>query len=100
MTARKAARKPAARTVAIALDGELEGWECQARVDFPASWFVELESRGLEAVLGVLDRIIVSHNFPDADGNVAARMADVDPFTALLAIVDKLGETLKHLPPR
>lgn len=100
MTTRKVASRPAPRTIPIALDGDLAGWECQARIDFPTSWFVELNTHDLSKVLGVLDKIIVTHNFPDATGAPAATMADVDPFTALLAVVDKLGEALRSLPPR
>ncbi len=98
--ARRAARKPSVRTVELHGTGELAEWVARARVDFPAQWLVELQSHDFGKVLAVLDRVLVEHNFPDADGNVAATMADVDPFTGLLEIVDRLGDVLKTLPPR
>lgn len=107
---RAAARRPAPRTVTIILprttrSGRLigeayAGWEAECRVDFPAAWITGLDSGDLPTVLDVLGRIIVSHNLPNADDELAATLADVDPFDGLRAISDALGDAIGSLPPR
>jgi hypothetical protein len=47
-TRRKPARRPAPRTMEIAItEGDFTGWECVVRVDFPAAWLVDIQSGDL-----------------------------------------------------
>jgi hypothetical protein len=101
VTKRKAARRPAPRTVTVTLpDGDFEGWSATARADFPAKLLSGLESGKIDAVLEVLERIIIEHNMPGEDGEIAAHLADVDPYAGLLAVSNKLGEAIANLPNR
>lgn len=98
---RRPAKRPAPRTVDVTIDaGDFEGWSATCRVDFSAHVLVDLQSGDVARMLAALDAIIVDHNLPNGDGELAASMADVDPWAGLLAIVDELGEALRRLPPR
>lgn len=98
---RKPAAKPAPRTIDVELTaGDFAGWSCTARADFPSSVVADLESKQLDRILRALDRIIIDHNFPDADGNLAATMADVDPYRGLFAIAGEVFDRLGKLPNR
>lgn len=98
--ARKPARNPAPRTIALTIaEGDFAGWECTALVSFPAAWILDLQSGDFARILAVLDRIITEHNFPNADGELAERMADVD-YEGLRAVAETFTEALGRLPPR
>jgi hypothetical protein len=99
--ARKAAPRPKARTVTARISGgDFDGWEATARADFPTRLVVDLNSGDLGKILDVLDRIITDHNMPDSDGNIAEHLADVDPYSGLLAIANAVGAELGRLPNR
>jgi hypothetical protein len=95
---RKPARRPEPRTVDIKLDGELGGWEFTAKVDFPAKWLTDLGT-DLGAVVAVLDRIVIDHNFPGEDGELAESMGDVDA-TSLGQVTAALQRAMGTLPNR
>jgi hypothetical protein len=98
---RRAAKRPEPRTVHVVIeDGDFAGWEATARADFPAKWLADFESGRIEDVLAFFERIIVDHNMPDEDGNIAERFADVDPYSGLLAISAALGDAVRTLPNR
>lgn len=103
MTARrKAGTRPAARTVEATgkAGGEFADWWCRARVDFRAAWLVELGSGDVARIIRVLGLIILEHNFPDADGEVAATLEDVDPYDGLMHVAGELTDAIGTLPPR
>lgn len=97
---RRAAKKPAPRTVTVSLTGEFEGWEMTAKADFPAKVLALLQSDMIDDITTALDKIVVDHNFPDSDGEVAKTMADVDPFEGMRNAAMQLFEELGKLPNR
>lgn len=98
---RKAARRPTTRTVTATIaKGDFEGWEATAKADFPAGWLVDLQSGELGRIIGVLDRIVVDHNLPNVDDEVAASMSDVDPYDGLLEISGAIFDAIGKLPNR
>lgn len=97
---KRAAKKPAPRTVEVKLSGEFEGWEMTARADFPAKVLARLQSDRIDDITSALDSIVIEHNFPDADGEVAGSMADVDPFEGMRNAANQLFEEIGKLPNR
>lgn len=97
---RVAAPKPKPRTIDVELAGEYAGWRATARADFPARVLVDLQSGNIERVMAALDGILVDHNMPDADGNVAASCADVDPYGGLMELGAAVFRDLGKLPNR
>lgn len=85
MTGPEAAPRLEGRTVTLELDTPYQGWWIEWRTDFPARYLEAMaEADSWPAVCRVLDRwIVVAHNFPDLDGNVAASMLDVMPIEAV-----------------
>lgn len=96
----KAARRPAARTVSITLEGDFEGWQATARADFPARWLAELDPNDMPTFTTFMDRIVISHNLPDSNDEVASSMADVDPYDGLIRMGDAIVEAIAKLPKR
>lgn len=97
----RVAARPPARTVHVAIDdGAFAGWEATARADFPARLLVDLESGSAAKVLGVLEAIVIEHNFPDETGELAATLGDVEPFDGIMVVSGKLLEAIGRLPPR
>jgi hypothetical protein len=98
---KRAAKKPAVRTVDVGIaEGDFEGWQATFKVDFPASYLEDLESKNAVKFLAVMDKLIVDHNFPDVEGEVAATMRDVDPYTGLVRVSEAYLDALRALPPR
>jgi len=99
---RQIAKRPAPRTVHIVLDDEsgYPGWEATARASFPARILFDLDSGDLPRIFAALDGIIVSHNLPDSNDQLAASMADVDPKEGALAIASGLFDAIGKLPNR
>lgn len=101
MTDRKAAKRPERRTVTVAItEGDFAGWEAVALADFPARTLERLQSSDMATVMGAMDSIIVSHNLPDMDGNIAKAMSDVDPYEGAVAIASEVFDAIAKLPPR
>jgi hypothetical protein len=96
---RKAAKRPQTRTVTVTGPEGYEEWECTARADFPVRWIIELTAEP-DAIVRFFDRIVVSHNFPDEQDEVAASLADVDPWDGLLKMSDAIVEAIGNLPNR
>jgi hypothetical protein len=98
---RKVAKRPEPRTVEIELtEGAFAGWWARILVDFPMRVMLEIESGKAERVMAALDGIIVDHNFPGADGERAASIADVDPYTGMVAIADRFMDAMRSVPNR
>ena len=98
---RAVARRPPTRTVTVTIaEGEYAGWELTARADFSAGLLVKLEAKTVAEVVEVLDLIVTDHNMPNAAGELAERMADVDPYGGLLALGGALFDKIGRLPPR
>lgn len=98
---RRPAKRPAQRTVTVVIEsGDFEGWEATARADFPARILTDLESGKVARIMAALDVIIVDHNFPSADDQLAETMADVDPYDGLLAVADAIFRAIEKLPSR
>lgn len=97
---RAVAKAPKPRTTIVRVaEGEYAGWECEARVDFPARWVADLQSGDFGRVLDAMRRIIVWHNFPNDEGKLAADVADVD-FSGLKQVMQRLTEEIAALPNR
>lgn len=98
---RNVAAAPERRTVSVTLAAPFDGWECVAYASFKAKLSGELMSGDVDRIVGALDRIIVTHNFPDMDDPeaLAEGMGDVD-VEALGAVVDAVFEAIGKLPPR
>ena len=98
---RRAARRPAARTVTVAItEGDFTGWEATARADFPARLLVDLQSGQIDRIMHVLDAIVTDHNFPDSEDNLATTMGDVDPYAGLLEVANAIFDGIAKLPNR
>lgn len=98
---RSTASRPAPRTIEVRLiEGPYVGWQATVRVDFPAKVLEDMESGNASRVIAAAERIIVVHNFPDAEGFEAERLIDVDPFTGIVAVLSKALEGISALPPR
>ena len=98
---RKPAKRPVSRTVTVAIEeGDFAGWQATARADFPAGLLADLQSGDIGSIIGVLDKIITDHNFPDANDELAATMADVDPYDGLLTVSSEIFDAIGKLPNR
>jgi hypothetical protein len=98
---RRPASRPAVRTVDIAIDkGDFAGWEATARADFPARLLADLQSGQIERIIAVLDAIIVDHNFPNSQDELAERMGDVDPYAGLMEAASAVFDAIAKLPNR
>jgi hypothetical protein len=98
---RKAAPRPEPRLVHVSItSGDFAGWEASARADFPARVLANLQSESIERIMMALDVIVTEHNFPDADGEIAQTMEDVDPYDGLLLIVGEIFDAIGKLPNR
>lgn len=99
LAARVAARPPA-RTVTVSGTGEFADWTATARADFPAGWLADLDSGNASRVLDVLERIIVEHNLPDDNDELAESVRDVSPYDGLMNIGTAIGQAIGRLPNR
>ena len=90
---------PEPRKVSIALQGVFAGWTATARADFPAGWLADLQSGEIGKIVAVLDRIVLEHNFPGDDGQLAPSFADV-PYDAMLAAATAVFDAIGKLPNR
>lgn len=98
---RKAARRPTPRTVSVSVTkGEFEGWEATAKADFPAGLLGDLQSGNIDKIIGVLDAIVIDHNMPDMDDEIAKSMAEVDPYAGLMEIANLVFDAIGKLPNR
>lgn len=98
---RKAAKRPSIRTVSVLLEeGDFAGWEATARADFPAKVLADLESASIARIMTALDVIVIDHNFPNSEDEVAASMAEVDPYDGLLIVAGKIFDAIGKLPNR
>lgn len=97
---RAAARRPPPRTIVVRGEGELAEWELTARVDFPFRLMVELQSASGDRAIEILESIIVDHNMPNGDDEVAERLADVEPLYGLMQMSAAIAKAIGQLPPR
>lgn len=80
--------------------GDFAGWEATARADFPAGLLSDLTSGNIDRIMKVLDAIVIDHNFPNSDDELAERMADVDPYAGLLEVAGQIFDAIGKLPSR
>lgn len=89
------------RTVVVSIeDGDFAGWEATARADFPAKILADFDSGKVERIIRALDLIIVDHNFPNAEDEIAAGMGDVDPYAGLVLVAERIFDAIGKLPNR
>ena len=89
------------RTVTVTIeDGDFAGWEATARADFPARILADFDSGKVDRIIHALDAIIVDHNFPNAEDELATDMAEVDPYAGLVAVAEKVFDAIGKLPNR
>jgi hypothetical protein len=97
----KVAARPPARTVEVTIEGgDFDGWHAVARADFPAGLLVEFESGTTARILPALELIILEHNMPNDQGELAERLDDVAPYDGLMAIANALTTRIGSLPNR
>lgn len=98
---RAVAKRPPARTIDVELNGggAFDGWWLRARADFPAALLAELQSGDIARVMAVLDVVIVDHNMPDEQGELAGELGQVQ-YDGLLRMAGALFDELGRLPPR
>lgn len=94
------AKRPAGRTVQVDLSGDFAGWSCTARGDFPAGLLADLASGDVGRIVSALDGIVLTHNFPGSDDQLAPNMAAVDPYDGLIAAGTAIFEAIGKLPNR
>jgi hypothetical protein len=98
---RRPAKRPEARIVSVSIEtGPFEGWAATARADFAAGLLADLTSGDIGRIMTVLDRIIVDHNFPNANDELAKTMAEVDPYAGLLEVGGAIFDAIGKLPNR
>lgn len=108
--AKRAAKRPPARTVHVVLPYEpkgkrpigeaFDGWEATARADFPAGWLADLQSGDPARAVEAGSKIILEHNMPNADDQVAATIGDVEPFDGVFVMLEAIAYAIGSLPPR
>lgn len=92
--------KPNFRTVEVHLDAPYEGWTATLKADgISARVMIELQSSDVQKQFAAMERLIVAHNFLDADGKPAESVLDA-PIDALTAAIGKWGDAVAALPPR
>jgi len=92
--------KPDFRTVEVALAAPFDGWTATMKADgVPARVFIELQSGNVERAMHAVERLIVSHNFLNEDGEKAESVLDA-PMDALTQTIGKWSEAIAALPPR
>lgn len=102
----KAAPRPTPRTVTVDGKGDYAGWHLVARADFPAQIMFDLELSDassvtdLRRVFTTFDRLILDHNMPDIDGNIAGTLAEVDPKEGAVYMLGEALTAIGRLPPR
>lgn len=104
----KAATRPETKIIKVELDGELAGWwaDCRAASELPARALVELQAvddagnPDIAKIIGAFDRVVVRHNFPNADGEVADSMLDVEPLSAVLTALQTWSDKAVAPDPR
>jgi hypothetical protein len=95
------AARPPARTATVSIeDGPYAGWRATIRLDFPTRLLIGFQSGILADILASLELIVLEHNFPNEAGERAASLADVDPYSGLLAISNEIGTALGAVPNR
>lgn len=97
---KRAAKRPERRTVHVVLSAPFEGWEATFRADFSMKVLSDLEGNDVLAMGRGLDALVVEHNFPDANDEVAASMLEVEPYDGIVVAVQQYVEELGKLPPR
>lgn len=98
---KRGGRRPEPRTARAELtEGPYAGWWAVVRADFPLRVLEDLQSGDIGRMARALDAIVVEHNMPDTAGNVAASVADVDPYTGALDLAGAAFEAITKLPPR
>ena len=98
---RKAAKRPAPRTVSVTVEGgDFAGWEATAKADFPAGLLADLQSGSIQRIIAVLDAIVIDHNMPDKDDEIAKTMSEVDPYTGLMEVATAVFDAIGKLPNR
>lgn len=98
---RRPAKRPEARTVHVLIaKGDFTGWEATARADFPAGLLSDLTSGNIDRIMKVLDAIVIDHNFPDMNDELATSMAEVDPYAGLLEVAGQIFDAIGNLPSR
>ena len=98
---RKPAKGVARRTATFGMPAPYDGWEATVYADFKAGTVADLTSGELDRVLRALDKVVISHNFPDADDDtiIAASFSDID-MDALNVVVDAMLDAIAKLPKR
>lgn len=102
MSSRRApGKRPERRTVDVEIaDGAYQGWAATIYADFSVRTLAELQSGQLDRIVPAFAKIVVSHNFPDESGAIAAELVDVDPYDGLLRVAAEAFKTIERLPPR
>jgi hypothetical protein len=100
VTTQGTGKRPEPRTVTVRGEGAYETWEVTARADFPARILFDLQSKDLATFFDALDRIVVTHNFPGEDGELAPSMADVDPREGAQLLAGRIFDAIAALPNR
>lgn len=99
---RKAAKRPKLRTVTFTApdDSDYPGWSITIRADFPAKRLAAFQSGRIADMIEALDGIVIDHNLPDENDEIASTLNDVDPYEGLLFVVDGAMDEIAKLPPR
>lgn len=94
------APRPEPRTVSVrGEDGTpWARWEVTAKADFPARVLFDLQSTDLPTFYAALDRIVLTHNLPDENGELAGSMADVDPRQGAQHMASQVFDAISALP--
>jgi hypothetical protein len=99
---KRAAKRPAPRVVSYTApdDSEYPGWSITIRADFPAKRLAAFQSGSLERMLDAIEGLVVDHNLPNEDDEIAESLGDVSPYEGLLYVIEKAMDGIDKLPPR
>lgn len=92
--------QPEPRTVQASGSGDCADWHIVMRSDFSARMLEELRSGDAGRIMLSADKLVVSHNFPGIDGEVAASILDAVPLDCAVEVVSAALVMIGKLPNR
>lgn len=86
------------RTVTVEGDGDTSTWTLTIRTGFSARMLEDLGSGDLFRILRAADQLVVDHNMPNVEGEVAPSLMDVYPAQAAQAMVMRALDAMSKVP--
>jgi hypothetical protein len=81
----------------VNLKGDYEGWTATFRRSISAKVLIDLQSGDSERQFYALQRMVLTHNFKDVDGNPSSDILEA-PIEALTELMSEWGKAMAELP--